>query len=115
MVNLVDSAITQMPEGKICLSAIPIPELQKVAIVLKDDRPETDWAEPLGLLSDPFPSNPPKAPFNGKLSPGLSLMVNKLLLELMNGSLEIVSPPLNDHSACYLQCSIPLATEAIDG
>lgn len=115
LVNLVDSAITQIPEGKIRLSAVPMPALQKVAIVLEDDRPETDWAEPIGLLSDPFPSNPPKAPFNGKLSPGLSLMVNKLLLELMDGSLEVISPPTKSNAAYYLQCSIPLASESLDG
>lgn len=114
LVHLVDSAINQTLEGKIVLSAKRFPDLQQVTIDLEDQRSQQAWAEPLDLLSRPSPSNPPTAAFNGKLSPGLTLLVNKLLLELMHGSLEIVSVSEADGDRTYLQCTIPLAKDEVE-
>ncbi|HBQ98524.1 MAG TPA: sensor histidine kinase [Cyanobacteria bacterium UBA11691] len=108
LTSLVDSAIAHMSEGSIHLHADPVPETQQVYLYLEDQRSPDCWQEPVDLLNTP-PS--PELTWNGSPSPGLTLMANKLLLELMHGSLELLNVPSMESSAqpetSRILCKLP--------
>lgn len=108
LTSLVDSAIAHMSEGSIHLHADPVPETQQVYLYLEDQRSPDCWQEPIDLLNTPPDS---ELTWNGSPSPGLTLMANKLLLELMHGSLELLEVPSPESSAkrgtSRILCKLP--------
>ena len=115
LTSLVDSAIAHMREGAIHLHAAPVPETQQVYLYLEDQRPPDSWQEPIDLLNTP-PS--PEFTWNGSPSPGLTLMANQLLLELMNGSLELLEIPSPEAypqpGTNRLLCKVPWSSSETD-
>lgn len=103
LTSLVDSAIAHMSEGSIHLHADRVPESEQVYLYLEDQRSPDCWQEPIDLLTTP---RDPDLEWKGSPSPGLTLMANKLLLEMMQGSLEILEVPSAESSA-------PLGTSRI--
>lgn len=114
LVNLVDSAITPQTQGRIRLSAHPDPERSCARILLEDRRPASFWSDPVDLLTS-SPSIDVQS--NSKPTSGLTLMANDILLELMQGSLEVLAVPSPADSTSVeaasnlsrIQCTIPLA------
>ncbi|MGK7900253.1 MAG: histidine kinase dimerization/phospho-acceptor domain-containing protein [Hormoscilla sp.] len=107
LVHLVDSAIDQMQEGSIRLWAEPEPSAGVVRILLEDSRPASAWSDPVNLLtSSPWTENPDI----GQPSFGLTLMADKILLELMQSSLEVLAVPDRQSDVSRIQCSLPLAS-----
>jgi K+-sensing histidine kinase KdpD len=106
LTSLVDSAIAHMNEGFIHLHADAVPETQQVYLYLEDQRSPDCWQEPIDLLNTP---SDPELTWNGYPSPGLTLMANKLLLELMQGSLELLEVPSSEASAqtSRILCKLP--------
>lgn len=112
LVNLVDTAIVQMQEGSIRVSAHPTIATGQVHIWIDDERPEDVWSESVNLLQSP-PSPNLEVP-----SPGLNLLINQTLLQLMQGRLELLAinddqplPAANELATFYrnrVQCSIPI-------
>ena len=118
LVNLVDSAITPETYGSIKLSSHLDAEQECVRILLEDRRPASSWSDPIDLLTS-LAEN--KVQFGDLPTPGLTLMANKILLELMQGSLEVLAVPSSTDSApveetsnlSRIQCTIPLATSEL--
>lgn len=123
LVNLVDTCITQMDEGSVYISAQSVLQDESVHIWLDVPLSASAWSEPLDLIE-----SKPKidhlirehiAP-----SPGMTLLLDQTLLEVMKGRLEILSPSTDaaesnfteseeapDHSGVSLtrlQITIPL-------
>lgn len=124
LVNLVDTAISQMPEGTIRLSVKSDFDQGFAYIWLEDSRPISAWLEPINLLATPS-SEASSSMIQS--SPGLTLLVDKILLELMQGKIEILNSPIQAESSLgkfngkleklflsRIQCSIPLATTEVD-
>ncbi len=110
LVSLVDTAIAQMKEGSVNVSAHPSPETGFVHIWVDDQRPVSAWSESWDLLKSTLDIAQP--PFEqGTLSPGMRLLMNQTLLSLMNGRLEILAIPSEGEDSNFnrTQCSIPLA------
>ena len=106
LVHLVDSAIGQMRGGFIRLWAELEPSAGVVRILLEDSRPASAWSDPVNLLTSQQGKvdaqlDPP--------SPGLTLMADKILLELMQGSLEVLAVPDRQSEVSRIQCTLPLA------
>jgi signal transduction histidine kinase len=120
LVSLIDTPISLMQEGTIRLSTQVAPELQRVQILIEDQRPAEFWSEPLDLLD--------RLNHDGKAdlllaersrTPGLTLLVNQALLELMGAKLEVLATPSIDdidpgNRYTRLQCSILLALSDAD-
>jgi signal transduction histidine kinase len=105
LVSLTTAAIADMQEGSITVSVHPDVESGAVHIWIEDQRSPTVWQDAIALLQ-----TPPAQQFTFP-SPGLNLLANQTLLELMQGRLEllaIASEPLTPTSFNRLQCSIPL-------
>jgi len=115
LTSLVDSAISQMNEGSIHLHADPVPETQQVYLYLEDQRSPDCWQEPIDLLNT-LPS--PEFSWNGSPSPGLTLMANQRLLELMHGSLELLEVPSPETSTqprtSRIVCKLPWGGSQIE-
>lgn len=110
LVSLVDTAIAQMTEGSVKVSAHPSPETGFVHIWVDDQRPISAWSESWDLLKSTLDIDQP--PFDqGTLSPGMRLLMNQTLLSLMKGRLEILAIPSEGEDSNFnrTQCSIPLA------
>lgn len=110
LVSLVDTAIAQMKEGSVNVSAHPSPETGFVHIWVDDQRPVSAWSESWDLLKSTLDIDQP--PFDqATLSPGMRLLMNQTLLSLMNGRLEILAIPSEGEDSNFnrTQCSIPLA------
>ncbi|MDJ1183080.1 sensor histidine kinase [Roseofilum casamattae] len=108
LTSLIDSAISHMREGEICLQADPTVREDRVYLYLEDERSPEYWQEPLDLMT-----LPPTQDFDwdGKAPPGLSLIANQSLLELMQGNLELLERPMMDEpelpSRTRLQITLP--------
>ncbi len=126
LVNLIMTSIALMDEGFIRLTAEVGTASPQVHLKLEDQRPASAWQEPVDLLkSVAMPTaHPPEAvsqrsvgdrqpdPDLDKLpSSGLSLLINQTLVELMQGSLEVLAVPSSDSDLTCIQCSLPLAVE----
>lgn len=115
LVSLVDTAIAEMDEGSIHVSALPSSESGYVHIWIDDQRPISAWSESWDLLKNELEGNtavknPPKLDGSFDLSPGMRLLMNQTLLELMKGRLEVVAVPSEgEDNFTRTQCSIPLA------
>ncbi|MFB2980989.1 sensor histidine kinase [Microseira sp. BLCC-F43] len=111
LMNLVDTPLKLMREGRVCVSIHPDPSAGYVHIQIEDQRPYSAWSEPIDLLqSAPKTDEQPNG--NSILSPGLNLLAIHTLLELMKGRLELlaVPSPNQESNLTRVQCSIPLAT-----
>lgn len=110
LLNLVDTCILQMEEGSIYISAQPTPASELVHIWLDVQLPASTWSEPVDLLES---AGTPSKPINQKpaSSPGLTLLINQTLLELMKGRLEVIPVPTAKDAFSRIQLSIPLVPE----
>lgn len=110
LISLIDTAITQMEEGSICISSSTLPTNNFVNIWLDLPTHAISWSEPIDLLKfeDKLTQIDQK---NAALSPGMRLLINQTLVEVMGGKLEIL--PLTivkepSQQLTRLQISIPL-------
>jgi K+-sensing histidine kinase KdpD len=118
LVNLVDTAIAQMEEGSIAISSSISPVGNFVNIWLDIPDHALTGSEPIDFIkSINFVDTEDKdfliSQANPKLSPGMKLLLNQTLLEVMGGKLEVVSCPNNTEGSLTftrLQVSIPLLT-----
>lgn len=124
LVNLVDVAISYMQEGSIHVAAQSSPASGYARIWIDAECPESVWSEPVELLNstpqaEEHLSNLKHnyAEKTAKLSPGLNILLDQILIEMMEGQLEVVAVPPEDASGASapanstrLQCSIPLAS-----
>ncbi|MEH2256665.1 sensor histidine kinase [Nostoc sp.] len=110
LISLIDTAITQMEEGSICISSSTLSTNNFVNIWLDLPTHAVPWSEPIDLLK--FEDRLTQIDQNKTaLSPGMRLLINQTLLEVMGGKLEIlpsttVKEPLQQLTR--LQISIPL-------
>ncbi|MFN6484171.1 MULTISPECIES: HAMP domain-containing sensor histidine kinase [unclassified Nostoc] len=110
LIGLIDTAITQMEEGSICISSSTLPTNNFVNIWLDLPTHAIPRSEPIDLLKseDHLTEIDQK---NTALSPGMRLLINQTLVEVMGGKLEIL--PLNivketPQQLTRIQISIPL-------
>lgn len=134
LVSLIDTPLAQMQEGFVRVSTHADPATQQAQIWIEDERPAEYWTEAIDQMNSlPSPLSPPFAPgdllhdptkrqaqiaqqlehLENLPSVGMSLLVNQLLLEAMNGTLAILAlPDPNadpENSSTRIQCSVPLA------
>ncbi len=109
LVNLVDTAISQMEEGTINISAKASIENNLAYIWLDAPTEAIPSSEPIDLieLEDNKETDEQE---DKRLQVGMKLLLNQTLLEVMGGKLEIVSYPKTDkdEQLSRLQISIPL-------
>ncbi|MBW4554654.1 MAG: HAMP domain-containing histidine kinase [Trichormus sp. ATA11-4-KO1] len=110
LINLVDTTIAQMQEGSICISSSSSLTSEILHICL--DVPthaltmseSIDWIKSEAKLAQADQDHT-------TLSPGMKLLLNQTLLEVMGGKLEIVSSPITEETTeqfTRLQVSMPL-------
>ncbi|MEH1793121.1 sensor histidine kinase [Nostoc sp.] len=110
LIGLIDTAITQMEEGSICISSSTISTNNFVNIWLDVPTHAIPWSEPIDLIE----SNEQHIqidPKNAALSPGMRLLINQTLVEVMGGKLEILPSSIvkePHQEITRLQISIPL-------
>jgi signal transduction histidine kinase len=107
LMSLVDLPISLMQEGTIRVTTEAIASPQTIRICIEDDRPMSFWSEPLDLLqllkvNKGHAIEPTLLP-----SPGLSLLMNQTLMELMGGRLEVTAVPLTESEVTRIQCTLP--------
>ncbi len=110
LINLVDTAIAQMEEGSIFISSSILPTSNLVHIWLDVPTHAIPWSESIDLIKseDNLPQTDQD---NTTLSPGMKLLLNQTLVEVMGGKLEILPSPIAkepDQQLIRLQVSIPL-------
>ncbi|NJO42929.1 MAG: HAMP domain-containing histidine kinase [Cyanobacteria bacterium CRU_2_1] len=127
LVSLIDTPISLMQEGCVRLNVqLPV-EGDRVNLWIEDERPASFWQDPIDLMDSLQQDKQPdpltkEAVMNRSLSPsaspGLTLLINQTLLELMSGRLEVLAiPSITDDPSqppstlTRIQCSIPLASE----
>ncbi|WP_016949835.1 sensor histidine kinase KdpD [Anabaena sp. PCC 7108] len=109
LLNLVDTTISQMEEGNICLSTSVVPENNCVYIWLDVPTHAVISNEPIDLIALEKTTDQK----NTDLSPGMKLLLNQRLLAVMGGKLEVITSPITQEITqdwTRLQVSIPLAT-----
>ncbi|MBN4001585.1 HAMP domain-containing sensor histidine kinase [Nostoc sp. LPT] len=111
LISLIDTAITQMEEGSICISSSTLPTNNFVNIWLDIPTHAMAWSEPIDLLKIEDRLN--QIDYKNPISPGMRLLINQTLLEVMGGKLEILpsitmKEPLQQLTR--LQISIPLVS-----
>ncbi|MGM3307110.1 sensor histidine kinase [Anabaena sp. WFMT] len=104
LVNLVDTTISQMEEGSICLATSVVSTNNAVHIWLDVPTHAVIFSEPVDLIASEQMTNQE----NTDLSPGMKLLLNQKLLAVMGGKLEILPSPTTDSTR--LQISMPLVT-----
>jgi len=103
LVTLVDDAIQHMSEGKIQVSVQPSQVDNLVHIWIDDQRLASDRSEAIALLQTP-PDPELTIP-----SPGMNLLTSQLLLQHMQGQLEILAVnPDDPTSPTRIQCSLAI-------
>ncbi|MEH1967104.1 sensor histidine kinase [Nostoc sp.] len=110
LISLIDTAITQMEEGSICISSSTIHTNNFVNIWLDVPTHAIPWSEPIDLIkSEEQPTQIDQQ--NAALSPGMRLLINQTLVEVMGGKLEILPSTIAKEAPqqlTRLQISIPL-------
>jgi signal transduction histidine kinase len=109
LLDLIDSTISQMQEGNICLTANIQPTNNVVQIWLDIPTHALTSSEPIDLIA----STQTTETNNAELSKGMKLLLNQRLLTVMGGKLEILPYPTTTELTqdwTRLQISIPLAT-----
>lgn len=110
LVNLVDNTINQMEAGSLYISCSIKHDSNLVLIWLDVPSHAVIWNEPIELMTSNQVEFSPK---NAVLSPGMRLMLNHTLLDLMGGKLEMLTAPtIKDvtQQMTRIQVSIPSAT-----
>ncbi|MEG5235689.1 HAMP domain-containing sensor histidine kinase [Microcoleus sp. AT9b-C3] len=112
LVNLVDTAVAQMEEGSISVSAHASLESGCVHIWVDDQRSVSAWSESWDLLKHDLECDVTKSSDNSQVSSGMRLLMNQTLLSLMSGKLEVLAVPSESEECNFnrTQCSIPLAS-----
>lgn len=110
LISLIDTAITQMQEGSICISSNTVPTSNFVNIWLDVPTHAIPWSEAIDLMkSEDQPTQIDQE--NAALSPGMRLLINQTLVEVMGGKLEILPSTIAKEphqEISRLQISIPL-------
>lgn len=109
LINLVDSAILRLPEDGITVEAELPPGARYVHIWINDHCPASARSESVNLPQINLPDG------SDLPSPGLNLLADQILLQTMNGKLEVLeidaknSSPSDspDRSLTQIRCSIP--------
>lgn len=106
LTSLINTSISQMQEGRICISSQAIPTEKYVHIWL--DLPlSTSLSEPINLMADESDFSKPSV--ENITSPfGLTLLLNQTVLEVMNSSLEILPTTNAAEHSTRMQLTIPL-------
>jgi signal transduction histidine kinase len=107
LVYLVDTTISQMEEGSICISTHILPTNNCVHICLDIPTHAVIWSEPIDLIASQATTDQQ----NTVLSSGMKLLLTQRLLEVMEGKLEIISAPITQEATqdwTRLQISMPL-------
>jgi signal transduction histidine kinase len=110
LINLVDTAIAQMEEGSIYISSSIIPTSNLAYIWLDVPTHAISWSESIDLIKSEDKLSRTDAE-NASLSPGMKLLLNQTLVEVMGGKLEILPSPISkepEQELVRLQVSIPL-------
>jgi hypothetical protein len=110
LLNLVSDALAIQAEGAIHLSAQASPATSCAYIWLADQRPASAWSEWVDTLRSPLPVPDNADP---RLSSGLTLLINQIILEQMQGQLEIVPVAATDWLDGLVQDSVDLPTPCI--
>lgn len=111
LLNLVDTPLKVMSDsGSVYVSTHLESTSGYIHIWVEDQRPASTWSEPIDLLKS-APKINERVLEKYSLSPGLTLLINQTLLELMKGRLEILAVPSPDEASnlTRIQCSIALA------
>ncbi|NEP58011.1 MAG: HAMP domain-containing histidine kinase [Symploca sp. SIO2G7] len=117
LLALVDTAIAQMEDGSIKVSATPSPETEEVDIWIDIQAPNPVWSEAVDLLST-TPEVEESTAETTKISPGLNFLMAQTLIETMQGNLRAVpvseedsqNDAVSDNNLTRLQYSMPLTT-----
>jgi signal transduction histidine kinase len=118
LVSLLDTPMRLMQEGVIRVKTQVDPAAQQVQLLIEDERPAQFWSEPLDLLATlktrgKFDDKTDRATaltdLEGGASPGLSLLVNQTLVELMGGQLAVLAVPTEESPISRVQCTLMLA------
>jgi signal transduction histidine kinase len=107
LLNLVNTAISQMAEGSICISTAINSDFVQISL----DLPNHAFLnhESIDLLTSEDKSVDIEPNQTG-LSSGMKLLLNQKLLEVMGGKLDILPSPISEREPLTrLQISIPLA------
>ncbi|MEH2383584.1 MAG: HAMP domain-containing sensor histidine kinase [Nostoc sp.] len=116
LISLIDTAIIQMEEGSICISTSTVPTGNFVNIWLDVPTHAILWSEPIDLIkSEDQPTQIYQE--NAALSPGMRLLINQTLVEVMGGKLEILPSTIAKEplqQLTRLQISIPLVIPEAD-
>ncbi len=110
LISLIDTAITQMEEGSICISSSTLPTNNFVNIWLDVPTHAIPWSEPIDLIKSEDQLTQIDQG-NAALSPGMRLLINQTLVEVMGGKLEILPSTIAKETSVQftrLQISIPL-------
>ncbi|MBE9128576.1 MULTISPECIES: sensor histidine kinase [unclassified Coleofasciculus] len=107
LVGIVDSAIVQMEEGSIQVSATSAPDSQEVHVWIDVECPNSIWNESVDLFSK-IEESETQPNQTDEVSPGRTLLMVQTLLEVMQGRLELLANPSPEKNVLRLQCSIPL-------
>lgn len=113
LLSLVDTPLRLMQDGTVQVTSHLKGEF--ACIDIADDRPADLWQEPLNWLQQPLHQVNLATP---QLSPGLTLIMDQLLLEKMGGRLELLAVPSQQEttpstSQTRLRCMIPLHHQPI--
>jgi len=118
LLNLTDTALANMKEGSIRISASTFPlsspgESVCYHIWIDVPSPTFTWSEPVDLLQQVSVTQGREINENPKLSSGMILLMDRRLIELMKGRLEILEivpvPTAEASEFVRLQCTLPLA------
>jgi signal transduction histidine kinase len=109
LLNLVDTAISQMKEGSISISAKLAPNNKDIYIYLDIPNHALAKSEPIDLLKIADESSQEEKQKAG-LSPAMKVLLSQKLLAAMGGKLEMLSSPETEalEQKTRLQLSIPL-------
>jgi signal transduction histidine kinase len=112
LVNLISTAIGQMPAGQITLMLQPDPH--PAQIWLETTSPLDFWSEPVQLLQSVSPElaqqellRPQLKHMSAQPSTGFTLLLTQTLLEALQGRLEVLVLPSDDSELTRIQCTIP--------
>ena len=120
LLGIVDSAIAQMEDGSIRISATSWPESKEVHIGFDVQCQTVVWSESIDLLTTipEIEKQPGETP---TISAGLNLLIVQTLVEVMQGRLEVLpasgegsnSDSTTEEKITRLRCSMPLGTPEI--
>ncbi|MBD2679242.1 MULTISPECIES: sensor histidine kinase KdpD [Nostoc] len=114
LISLIDTAISQMEEGSIYISSSTVSTSNFVNIWVDVPAKTIPLSEPIDSIKSE--NQPSKAYLeNATLSPGMRLLINQTLVEVMGGKLEILPSSIAKEvpqQMSRLQISIPVSTNA---